>query len=131
MTRTERLLHVGRLVSAQRSFLGQGIGPIARSINMSPNTWAKVENGHDGLDSTTYGRIEARLGWPAGSIQQYLDGGPAPTEMYEPEAGGTTGATLPQSQADALQREDDHGEALIEGAVRAALEWVRTHRATP
>lgn len=70
-------MRLGKLIRGRRAALGMDIAPTARSIQMSPDTWARVEEGAS-VRPTTYARIESVLGWSAGSILRYLEGGPEP-----------------------------------------------------
>lgn len=76
-----RLQELGRLVRARRGALNLDVEPISRNLRMGKETWKAVETGERRARPTVYGRIETALGWPEGSIERYLDGGPAPDSL--------------------------------------------------
>jgi hypothetical protein len=133
-TRLERL---GHLVRSRRGRLGYDLEPLAKKLSMGKETLRAVERGDRRARTRVYGAVENALGWPEGSIEAYLDErGPEPSApgdivMYEPEAGGPTSATVPRDIADDLAELDDHGRAIIEAAIRAALEHQRARETPP
>jgi hypothetical protein len=45
----------------------------ALAADVSRNTWERLEIGAD-VSDYTYAKLESAMGWPAGSVQRYLDG---------------------------------------------------------
>lgn len=76
---------LGQLVYDARRARGWGrrVASQQPGAPKSPITWEKVETGKD-VDELSFTKIELALGWAAGSMQAYLDGGPEPAPAPQP-----------------------------------------------
>lgn len=101
---SDRQEQLGKLIRSRRSALGLDVAPTARSIQMSPDTWNKMERGGS-VRPSSYGRIEQVLRWPQGSILGYLEGGD------EPSAGDGLLATAPDGAGGTIEIHEIQGDA--------------------
>lgn len=119
----DRLTRLARLVRARRGELGLDIDPVVRALSMGKETWKKVERADARARASVYGRMERALGWPAGSIEDYLDGGPEPAADTLDLSGDDAVLIVEgdREALDKLRRLDDRGRSIIMAALDAAL----------
>ena len=78
----EALQRLAGLVRQRRADLVMSKVAVAAEADMSANTYMKIEDGKP-LRETTYRRIEAVLGWAAGSCRAILDGAASPVQTVD------------------------------------------------
>lgn len=101
---------------------------------MSKDTWARVEAGLP-VQGSTYDRVEAALGWTAGSCRKIIDGGEA-VPLDSADLDGAALARVPQEEvAEAFQLAMVAGTNLSPSKIREvnahALEILRRRGILP
>jgi len=104
------LQRLATLVTKRRVDLGMNKVDVARAAKLQINTYSKIEEGRP-VRPTTYGRVEAVIGWAAGSCLDILSGATSATVI---ERRGT-GAVV--SDIDASDLANDVAAAVQNAAV--------------
>ncbi|WP_309049023.1 hypothetical protein [Streptomyces sp.] len=103
------LQRLATAVIQRRVDLGHNKIDVARAAELQINTYSKIEDAKP-VRLTTYGKVEAVLGWAPGSCIHILDGAAAATLIERDEAG-----TISPVRAEDLAK--DVGDAVQNAAI--------------
>lgn len=88
------LQRLATLVMQRRLELGMDKIDVARKAVITITTYSKIEAGVSVRD-TSYGKLEAAIGWAAGTCLDILDGAPGPTLLTNQHSGAALSPVLP------------------------------------
>lgn len=97
---------------------------VARAAGLQINTYSKIEDAKS-VRPTTYGKVEAVLGWAAGSCVDILRGAPAATLLEQTESGPVSPVSVEDLAEDAGVAVQNAAVAIGDGLSAAQIRAIK------